>query len=310
MIFILTRLFAQLVSLSIVTYWNDAIVATNLSWLFITFFLMTLSFRTFSRYFKKPLIFTFYFCLCLIAFLLLSAARIHINLLFSFAFGDVYSFFMTGVFLFYGFGELLPIGSDSDVGEASWVVNPATGASGSGGAGGFNAASGSGGNGWSESAANDPAREVSLAPFPPQLTHPVPFPAEPGSPDPVSPPPPIASFYSQIERAESLHARNIELAEDLQRIQEMQRNLENERSPYRGRELAARIDWEVHKLEGKVARNRALDMVRDAQLNIWRQGLDQELVRQQENESRLTLQRGFQSHSTNSLFEADSSRDN
>ncbi|CAE5978977.1 unnamed protein product [Arabidopsis arenosa] len=184
---------------------------------------------------------------------------------------------MTGVFLFYGFGELLPIGSDSDVGEASWVVNPATGASGSGGAGGFNAASGSGGNGWSESAANDPAREVSLAPFPPQLTHPVPFPAEPGSPDPVSPPPPIASFYSQIERAESLHARNMELAEDLQRIQEMQRALEDERDPYRGRELAARIDWEVHKLEGKVARNRALDMVRDAQLNIWRQGLDQEL---------------------------------
>ena len=42
---------------------------------------------------------------------------------------------MAGVFLFYGFGELLPIGSDSDVGEASWVVNPATGASGSGGNG-------------------------------------------------------------------------------------------------------------------------------------------------------------------------------
>ncbi|KAL9280497.1 putative RNA recognition motif domain, ataxin-2, RNA-binding domain superfamily [Arabidopsis thaliana] len=179
------------------------------------------------------------------------------------------------VFLFYGFGELLPIGSDSDVGEASWVVNPATGAS------------GSGGNGWTESAANDPAREVSLAPFPPQLTHPVPFPAEPGSPDPVSPPPPIASFFSRIERAESLHAGNIELTEDLQRIQEMERNLENERSPYRGRELAARIDWEVRELEGKVARNRAWDMVRDAQLDIWRQGLDQELVRQQENESRL-----------------------
>ncbi|VYS71764.1 unnamed protein product [Arabidopsis thaliana] len=196
---------------------------------------------------------------------------------------------MAGVFLFYGFGELLPIGSDSDVGEASWVVNPATGAS------------GSGGNGWTESAANDPAREVSLAPFPPQLTHPVPFPAEPGSPDPVSPPPPIASFYSRIERAESLHAGNIELAEDLQRIQEMERNLENERSPYRGRELAARIDWEVRELEGKVARNRAWDMVRDAQLDIWRQGLDQELVRQQENESRLEERRAAE---LTNLFES------
>jgi F-type H+-transporting ATPase subunit alpha len=88
----------------------------------------------------------------------------------------------------------------------------------------------------------------------------------------------------------------------------MERNLENERSPYRGRELAARIDWEVRELEGKVARNRAWDMVRDAQLDIWRQGLDQELVRQQENESRHE-ERSFQSHSTNSLFEADSSRD-
>ena len=70
----------------------------------------------------------------------------------------------------------------------------------------------------------------------------------------------------------------------------MERNLENESLPtVAGTSRPHRLGGA--RAGGKVARNRAWDMVRDAQLDIWRQGLDQELVRQQENESRLEERR-------------------
>ncbi|CAE5979444.1 unnamed protein product [Arabidopsis arenosa] len=140
---------------------------------------------------------------------------------------------------------------------------------------------------------NDREREISLAPlppelripYPPQISYPpaalppelrIPYPPqisyppaalpplpEPGSQDPVSPPHPLISFYRNIEKAESFFAGNIELAENLDRIKEMQRALEDERDPYRGRELLEIIDWEVRALEGKVARNHAWNMLRN-----------------------------------------------
>lgn len=126
-------------------------------------------------------------------------------------------------------------------------------------------------------AALSPLPEPALAPFPPELT--LPFPAEPGSQDPVSPPNnSLISFYG-----------NIEITENLDRIKEMQRALEDERDPYRGRELSELIDWEVRVLEGKVARNRAWNALRNQRVLVWRQWVDQELATQRENEARLAL---------------------
>nr|AIZ06170.1 hypothetical protein [Brassica napus]AIZ06245.1 hypothetical protein [Brassica napus]UUC04616.1 hypothetical protein [Brassica napus]UUC04670.1 hypothetical protein [Brassica napus]UUC04937.1 hypothetical protein [Brassica napus] len=92
-----------------------------------------------------------------------------------------------------------------------------------------------------------------------------------------------------VESSDSLRARNLQLGEDLERIHEMERNLQNERDPDRRREGAERIDREVRELERKISLCQTRDAVRDDQLDVWREGLYEELATQGEKQARLTL---------------------
>nr|AGY62843.1 orf123a [Eruca vesicaria subsp. sativa] len=69
----------------------------------------------------------------------------------------------------------------------------------------------------------------------------------------------------------------------------MERNLQNERDPDRRREVAARIDREVRELERQISLCQTRDAVRDDQLDVWREGLYEELATQGEKQARLTL---------------------
>ncbi|CAN6801327.1 unnamed protein product [Brassica oleracea var. botrytis] len=91
-----------------------------------------------------------------------------------------------------------------------------------------------------------------------------------------------------VESSDSLRARNLQLGEDLERIHEMERNLQNERDPDRRREGASRIDREVRELERKISLCQTRDAVRDDQLDVWREGLYEELATQGEKQARLT----------------------
>ncbi|CAN7088394.1 unnamed protein product, partial [Brassica rapa subsp. narinosa] len=80
-----------------------------------------------------------------------------------------------------------------------------------------------------------------------------------------SSPPPENGLYLNldVESSDSLRARNLQLGEDLERIHEMERNLQNERDPDRRREGAERIDREVRELERKISLCQTRDAVRD-----------------------------------------------
>nr|AEX57658.1 hypothetical protein RasatMp027 [Raphanus sativus]QGW48545.1 hypothetical protein [Raphanus sativus] len=106
-----------------------------------------------------------------------------------------------------------------------------------------------------------------------------------GNPIDLNARPSLSSLYNEIESSDSLRARNLQLGEDLERIQEMERNLQNERDPDRRREVAARIDREVGELERKISLCQAMDAVRDDQLDVWREGLDEELATQGEKQA-------------------------
>ncbi|CAH2052346.1 unnamed protein product [Thlaspi arvense] len=95
--------------------------------------------------------------------------------------------------------------------------------------------------------------------------------------------------YEEIENSDSLRARNLQLLEDLERIQEMERNLQNERDPDRRREVAACIDRAARELEQEIALCQTRDTVRDDQLDVWREGLYEELATQGEKQARLAL---------------------
>ncbi|WZZ27629.1 hypothetical protein YC2023_011030 [Brassica napus] len=69
----------------------------------------------------------------------------------------------------------------------------------------------------------------------------------------------------------------------------MERNLQNERDPYRCREVAARIDQDVRELERQISLCQTRDAVRDDQLDVWMEGLYEELATHGEKQARLTL---------------------
>nr|AXU98918.1 hypothetical protein [Brassica juncea] len=110
-----------------------------------------------------------------------------------------------------------------------------------------------------------------------------------GNPMDLNARPSLSSLYNEIESSDSLRARNLQLGEDLERIHEMERNLQNERDPDRRREVAARIDREVRELERQISLCQTRDAVRDDQLDVWREGLYEELATQGEKQARLTL---------------------
>ncbi|XP_059290052.1 uncharacterized mitochondrial protein AtMg00670 [Lycium ferocissimum] len=110
-----------------------------------------------------------------------------------------------------------------------------------------------------------------------------------GNPMDLNARPSLSSLYNEIESSDSLRARNLQLGEDLERIHEMERNLQNERDPDRRREVAARIDREVRELERQISFCQTRDAVRDDQLDVWREGLYEELATQGEKQARLTL---------------------
>ena len=69
----------------------------------------------------------------------------------------------------------------------------------------------------------------------------------------------------------------------------MEQNLQNERDPDRRREVSVLIDWKVRELERKISLCQDQDTVRDDQLDVWREGLYEELATQGEKQARLTL---------------------
>ncbi|CAH2064668.1 unnamed protein product, partial [Thlaspi arvense] len=95
--------------------------------------------------------------------------------------------------------------------------------------------------------------------------------------------------YEEIDNSDSLRARNLQLLEDLERIQEMERNLQNERDPDRRWEVAACIDRAACELEQKIALCQTRDTVQDDQLDVWREGLYEELATQGEKQARFAL---------------------
>ncbi|KAL0689752.1 hypothetical protein Bca4012_089430 [Brassica carinata] len=101
--------------------------------------------------------------------------------------------------------------------------------------------------------------------------------------------PSLSSLYNEIESSDSLRAWNLQLADDLEQIHEMERNLQNERDPDRCREVAARIDQDVRELERQISLCQTRDAVRDDQLDVWMEGLYEELATHREKQARLTL---------------------
>nr|YP_004927591.1 orf277 [Brassica carinata]YP_009228134.1 hypothetical protein AYB38_gp14 [Brassica nigra]AEH43606.1 orf277 [Brassica carinata]AJD85429.1 hypothetical protein BniMp064 [Brassica nigra] len=110
-----------------------------------------------------------------------------------------------------------------------------------------------------------------------------------GNPMDLNARPSPSSLYNEIESSDSLRARNLQLEEDLEQIHLMEQNLQNERDPDRRREVSLLIDWKVRKLERKISLCQDQDTVRDDQLDVWREGLYEELATQGEKQARLTL---------------------
>lgn len=102
-------------------------------------------------------------------------------------------------------------------------------------------------------------------------------------------PPSLSSFYDQIESSDSLRARNPQLAEHLERVDEEVLNLENEEDPTRRREIAAHLDREVQELERQFEIKKRKDAFRARQMAQWREFFYEELATQRDQESRLTL---------------------
>ncbi|CAN8222108.1 unnamed protein product [Cochlearia groenlandica] len=96
-----------------------------------------------------------------------------------------------------------------------------------------------------------------------------------------------SSLYNEIESSHSLRARDLQLAEEWERVQGTERNLENEGDPVRRGELAARLDREVRELEGKLQQFIQKDAIRRIQISEWRRRFYEELETQRENEARL-----------------------
>ena len=110
-----------------------------------------------------------------------------------------------------------------------------------------------------------------------------------GNPMDLNARPSLSSLYNEIESSDSLRARNLQLEEDLEQIHLMEQNLQNERDPDRRREVSVLIDWKVRELERKISLCQDQDTVRDDQLDVWREGLYEELATQGEKQARLTL---------------------
>lgn len=105
----------------------------------------------------------------------------------------------------------------------------------------------------------------------------------------LNPQPSLSSLYNEIERADSLRARNLQLAESWDRVQGMERALENEGDPGRRRELTARLDQEIRELERQIHLGRRADSIRDRQIAEWRGRFNEELAREGEESARRTF---------------------
>ncbi|KAF3490032.1 hypothetical protein F2Q69_00052962 [Brassica cretica] len=73
----------------------------------------------------------------------------------------------------------------------------------------------------------------------------------------------------------------------------MERNLHNERDPDRCWEVSVRIDQDVREMERQISLCQTRDAVRDDQLDVWMEGLYEELATHREKQARLTLQNSW-----------------
>nr|BBB05351.1 ORF297 protein [Turritis glabra] len=94
--------------------------------------------------------------------------------------------------------------------------------------------------------------------------------------------PSIESLYNDIESSASVRARNLQLEEGHERIQGLERALENERDPGRRRELTPRLDQAIRALERQIQLGRRADSIRDRQIAEWRRRFNAELAREEE----------------------------
>lgn len=104
-------------------------------------------------------------------------------------------------------------------------------------------------------------------------------------------PPSPSSLHEQIESSDSLRARNRQLAEHLERVQEEILNLEieNEEDPTRRRERVEHLNREVQELERQVEINKTRDAQRAHQISLLQEGLGEQDRKQGDQQSRLTL---------------------
>nr|QJA28490.1 hypothetical protein [Capsella bursa-pastoris] len=92
----------------------------------------------------------------------------------------------------------------------------------------------------------------------------------------------VESLYNDIESSASVRARNLQLEEGHEQIQDLERALENEGDPGRRRELGARLDQAIRAQERLLHLARRADSIRDRQIAEWRRRFDVEYARAEE----------------------------
>ncbi|XP_024016475.1 uncharacterized protein LOC112089876 [Eutrema salsugineum] len=105
----------------------------------------------------------------------------------------------------------------------------------------------------------------------------------------LNPQPSLWSLYTEMENADSVRARNLLLAESWDRVESLERALENEGDPGRRLELLNRQDRAISELERQIHLGRRADSIRDRQIAEWRGRFNAEFAREGEEEARRTF---------------------